>query len=233
MLTILQNDPEVPLGNYADALTCFGVPWHMVSAYRGDTIPSARDCSAVVVLGGAMSVHDTESYPFLQSVKACISQCLQTETPYLGLCLGGQLLADLAGGQVVSHRWEEQGVLPVDLTADGMVSPLFHGVATPFPTFQWHHDSFDLPIGGVLLASSPICRHQAFSLQGKAFGLQFHPEMVESVIADWCRWTPATAKNTDRFLSDFAAIKTAYMAASWKILENFLRIAGVLPEDQA
>ncbi len=233
MLTIIQNDPEVPLSNYADALACFGVPYRVVPAYRGDALPSALDCRAVVVLGGAIGVHDTQAYPFLNRVKACITACLQTETPYLGLCLGGQLLADLTGGQVVSNRWEEHGTLPIDLTAAGGASPLFHGIPTTFPTFQWHHDSFDLPTGGTLLASSSACSHQAFSLQGKAFGLQFHPEMVESVIVDWCRWAPDTSKETNRFLSEFTAKKTAYMTASWQILENFLRIAGVLPDNQA
>ena len=233
MLTIIQNDPEVPLGNYAEALTAFGVPYRVLPAFSGAPLPAIADCSALMVLGGAMSVHETDKFPFLSGVKNLIRDALAQGTPYLGLCLGGQLLADAAGAMVACNRWEELGTLPVHLNRAGESSPLFAGVPSPFPTFQWHHDSFDLPNGALLLASSPACPHQAFSLGRTAFGLQFHPEMIPPVIADWCRWSPETGAASARILADFFEAQEAYLAAGWQILRNFLRLAGMVPGNQA
>ena len=233
MLHVIQNDPEVPLGNYAQALNAFGVNYRTVSAFAGESLPSVESCAGLVVLGGAMGVHETAKHPFLLEVKGLIRDCLAQDIPYLGLCLGGQLLAEVAGARVISNRWEESGTLPVHLTAEGEASPLFNGIPTPFFSFQWHHDSFDIPEGGTLLASSPACPHQAFSLGSTAFGLQFHPEMLDTVIDDWCRWEPATLAVADEMLKTFRAVQQEYLAASWQLLENFLVCGGILRGDQA
>ena len=126
-------------------------------------------------------------------LKNLIRAVVAARIPYLGICLGGQLLAAALGAEVVSKRWEELGTLPVSLTADGEEDLLFIGIAETFTTFQWHHDSFDIPDGGVLLASSALCRHQAFRVGNSAWGLQFHPEVTEQIIRNWSAWDPGTA----------------------------------------
>jgi GMP synthase (glutamine-hydrolysing) len=234
MLIVIQNDPEVPLGNYAACLASLPVDYAVVNAAAGEPLPAAVDGTALLVLGGAMGVGDVAGFPFLLGVKELIRQCLQQGIPYLGLCLGGQLLAEVAGGRVVSNRWEELGTLPVQLTSEGERSPLFAGVPATFDTFQWHHDSFDLPPGAQLLASSAACPNQAFAVGSRAFGLQFHPEMLSGVIADWCRWAPQTTEAAEDILVAFDAVEVGYRAISWQILRNFLGLAGlVAPKNQA
>ena len=154
---------------------------------------------------------------------------LAARIPYLGLCLGGQLLAEVAAGRVVSNRWEELGALPVHLTVAGRTSPLFRGISSPFITFQWHHDSFDIPADGVLLASSPACRHQAFRIGSAAWGAQFHPEVTEEIIRAWCAWDPETSSRVDQLVADFHAMETSYCSTAQKILLNFLGTSGLVP----
>jgi GMP synthase-like glutamine amidotransferase len=230
LLHVIQNDPEVPLGNYAAFLALQRVPHAVTAAFAGEPLPTVGAGDALLVLGGAMGVGDVDRHPFLLQVKALIRRCLDVQIPYLGLCLGGQLLAEVAGGRVISNRWEELGTLPVQLTAAGERAPLFHGVANRFVTFQWHHDSFDLPADARLLALSADCPHQAFSVGTTAFGLQFHPEMERSVVADWCRWSSETAATAEATLQAFTAVEAEYRVTSWKILGNFLGLAGLLRE---
>ena len=161
LLHIIQNDPEVPPGNLIDHLS---IPYVIHHPYRDGIIPEPEQISALIVLGGAMGAHDDARHPFLTDLKALIRAVATARIPYLGICLGGQLLAAALGAKVVSNRWEELGTMPVSLTPAGQEDLLFSGIAETFSTFQWHHDSFDIPAGGVLLASSAACCHQAFRM---------------------------------------------------------------------
>ena len=227
MLHIIQNDPEVPPGNITEGLAALGVFYVVHHPYAGDPLPELRDVSALIVLGGAMCANDDAGHPFLFDLKLFIRQAVRAGIPYLGICLGGQLLAAALGAQVVSNRWEELGSLPVTLTAAGRSDGLFSGLPATFDTFQWHHDSFELPAGAVLLASSPACPHQAFRIGVAAWGAQFHPEITEQIILAWCAWNPATSGRVEALLADFRAVETAYNSAALSVLTNFLRIAGM------
>ncbi|MCE1225872.1 MAG: type 1 glutamine amidotransferase [Geobacteraceae bacterium] len=222
MLHIIQNDPEVPPGNLAENLADQRVAFRLLHAYRNEELPDPAEISALIVLGGAMGANDDDRFPFLSPLKQLIQSCLAHAIPYLGICLGGQLLAAAMGTQVVSCRWEELGTLQVTLTHKGEADPLFHGIPSPFNTFQWHHDSFDLPAGATLLASSPVCPHQAFRIGSNAWGLQFHPEVTEQIIRTWAAWDPATACRTEQLLADFQAAQSGYQQTAKRMLQNFL-----------
>jgi GMP synthase (glutamine-hydrolysing) len=227
MLLIIQNDPEVPPGNFAETIRALNIPYRIVHPYAGETLPTLSEVSAAIVLGGAMGVHDTAEHPFLVQVKAFIRECVRTETPLLGVCLGGQLLADLLGGRVtVNSPHGEKGTLKVLLTATGEEDPLFAGIPHEFVTFQWHNDSFEIPPGGTLLASSSACAGQAFRFGAMAWGTQFHPEVNRAIVGCWARWTGKTAPHADRFLADFILAEQSYLDVSRRLLVNFLRIAG-------
>ena len=220
MLYIIQNDPEVPPGILTEYIT---EPYMLCRADRGELLPEVDQVSALIVLGGAMGANDDAGYPFLTDLKQLIRAVVEAGKPYLGICLGGQLLAAALGAPVVSNRWEELGSLPVQLTVEGRADQLLQELPDSFTTFQWHHDSFDLPVGAILLASSPDCPHQAFRVGNNAWGLQFHPEVTEQIIRDWCAWDPTTQEKAEELVAVFAAIQPPYQRTAAVIMENFLR----------
>ncbi len=223
MLQIIQNDPEVPPGILIDGIT---VPYNLCRADLGEPLPTPDQTTALIVLGGAMGANDDAGYPFLADLKDFIRTVVEQSKPYLGICLGGQLLAAALGAAVVSNRWEELGTRPVSLTAEGTGDPLFTGILPQFTTFQWHHDSFDLPEGAVLLATSAACPHQAFRYGLCAWGLQFHPEVTEQIIRDWCAWAPATAQQTNRIVADFTLQVAAFRQTSKRLTKNFTQFCS-------
>jgi GMP synthase-like glutamine amidotransferase len=227
MLIIIQNDPEVPVGAFADYLAEAGTPFTIVRPYLGEALPPTREAAAVIVLGGAMGVHDTDRHPFLAEMKGLIRACVDHDIPYLGICLGGQLLADASGGRVIPNSCGEKGALPVRLTPAGKVDPLFAGVPEEFVTFQWHNDCFTLPEGAALLASSAACTGQAFRIGARAYGVQFHPEVNLTIVDCWARWGEETAPAVVEYLSAFAATEVHYRNVSRRLLGNFIALAGL------
>ncbi len=226
MLHIIQNDPEVPPGTIINVLT---IPHVVHHPYRDGHLPAPEEISALIVMGGAMGAGDILLHPFLADLKNLIRSVVAVRIPYLGVCLGGQLLAAALGAEVVSSRWEELGTLTVTQTEAGRADLLFRGISEEFCTFQWHHDSFDIPAGGVLLASSPLCSHQAFRVGNSAWGLQFHPEVTETIIRDWSAWDRTTREKADDLVAAYQAEAENYHATSRLLVNNFLTAALLLP----
>ena len=227
MLTLIQNDPEVPSGNLLGWFREYQIPCRVARPYSGEVLPAIADNTALIILGGAMGVHDASRYPFLLAVRSYIQQAINREVPLLGICLGGQLLADVLGAPVHSQRNGERGLHPVEVLKSADTDPLFLGIPRFFNTFQWHNDSFEIPADAVCLASSPACAHQAFRYGVNHFGLQFHPEVTRSIVTSWIE-SSAGVNDTTRIMEEFIRAEKAYAAISRKLLENFLRIAHVL-----
>lgn len=223
MVHIIQNDLHVPPGTICEHLESMGILYCIHHPYLGDPLPDPRDISALIVMGGAMGANDDASHPFLTELKKFIRTIVKEEIPYLGICLGGQLLAAALGARVESNRWEELGTLPVTLTGDGRSDLLFQGIDTIFNSFQWHHDSFDLPDGALLLASSPACPHQAFRIGERAWGTQFHPEVTAGIIRDWCSWSADTKARTDELVNEWHEQAASYNHDARRMLINFMR----------
>ncbi|MCM2263951.1 MAG: type 1 glutamine amidotransferase [Desulfuromonadales bacterium] len=217
---IIQSDPEVPAGVFEALLSEWQVPFRILRPDLGEALPA--NAAAVIVLGGVMGVHDEARHPFLRAVKEFMGRVLAAGTPLFGICLGGQLLADVAGGVVSSNRCGERGLVAVGLTAAGAADPLFAGINERFQAFQWHNDSFTIPPGAAHLASSSVCPGQAFRF-GNAWGVQFHPEVDSSIVASWSRRNPAQIQLTD----EFAAAEAAHRALARQLLANFLATAGM------
>lgn len=220
MMYIIQNDPEVPPGNLTADLM---IPYKIVHPYGGEYLPSTDDIDSLIVLGGRMGANDDFKYPFLRDLKVLINKVVEREIPYLGICLGGQLLASAMGAKVVSKRWEEIGTVNVTLTADGKSDQLFQGFPVEFDAFQWHHDSFDIPIQGKLLAFSAHCSHQAFRIGRCAWGVQFHPEVTRQIIVDWCAWESSDdAEVTDDLPSLFSRKESFHRNTARLLMHNFI-----------
>ena len=130
-----------------------------------------------------MDTWQEEVYPWLKPEKEAIHKftCINKK-PFLGLCLGAQLLSEATGGKVRKMKTPEIGVLKVSVTDD---KSLFKGLSKDLKVLQWHSfEAHDLPNNTKLLASSPECKVQAFS-SDKAFGLQFHVEQTNETVPQW------------------------------------------------
>jgi GMP synthase-like glutamine amidotransferase len=225
MLYIVQNDPEVPAGTIAVNLQKWGVPYRVLMPYAGENLPGPDDVTAVIVLGGKMGADDDEKYPFLSDLKRWIRVIVAAEIPFLGICLGGQLLAAVHGGTVHSDRWGERGFCDIELNEAGISDPLFSGLGPMLTGFQWHQDSFDLPPGGTLLAQSTTCPNQAFRIGRNAWGMQFHPEVDLDIITSWC----SEETYSDRFHNVMEAAwrssEKTFASTAGQLLKNFLDMA--------
>lgn len=143
----------------------------------------------LVLLGGGFMPDDDERAPFLPRERALVGEAMTAGVPVLGICLGAQLLAYVAGGEVTAKSGEtERGSCPIDLLAAAGDDPLFAGLTgyDELRMIENHQDSITaLPPGAVQLATSEVCHVQAFRVGAAAWGVQFHPEAAASRLADW------------------------------------------------
>ena len=150
-----------------------------------DEIPEADHVDGLVVMGGPFGAYEEDSYPFLAKERSLLAAVVRRGSPVLGVCLGAQLLAKALGGKVVPGHGAEIGFGSIDLTLAGQQDPLFTGIGNVLPAFHWHGDTFTLPEGAVLLASSQMYTQQAFRFGCRVYGLQFH---VEPDADTWAAW---------------------------------------------
>jgi GMP synthase (glutamine-hydrolysing) len=162
-----------------------GIPIHRVELDEHEPLPDWKEFDAVIAMGGPMSVNDEAKLPWLREEKALINDAVNAGRPFFGACLGAQLLAASLGGTVSRGEQPEVGLLPVFLTEAAGKDPVFAGTPREMLTFQWHGDTFSLPPGSVLLASSPAYPHQAFRWGGRAYGVQFHLEVSTDMVKQW------------------------------------------------
>jgi len=173
------------LGAFAPALEAAGYAVRYLDIGEHDlkdVDPAADDL--VIVLGGPIGVYEDGIYPFLKDEVAFIEKRLAGGTPLMGICLGAQLIARAAGARVFPSGGKEIGFAPIALTEAGRATCLSPFAAAPM-TLHWHGDTFDLPAGAELLASTDLCRNQAFSLGPRVIAFQFHPEADTARIEQW------------------------------------------------
>ena len=165
-----------------------GWPVEIIDLSDGDVLPRNLDgIAAVVMLGGPMNVYEEREYPFLTSEDGFITKLLVEDIPFLGICLGAQLLVKACQGSVFKSDIEEIGWGTVDINQEGRQDPLFYGLQSPLTVFQWHGDTFDIPQGGTLLVQGKKCRNQAFKIGNCAYGLQFHIEVTHDMVNEWMK----------------------------------------------
>jgi GMP synthase (glutamine-hydrolysing) len=150
---------------------------HRLSHTRLDLdqpLPEPEDLDWLVVMGGPMNVDQHDLYPWLVREKELIRRVIERGVPVLGVCLGGQLVSTVLGGQVTQNRQKEIGWFPLTLTAEAKASPVFSHLPQQLPAFHWHGDTFSIPPGAVRLAASDGCDNQAFQYDRHVVALQFH-----------------------------------------------------------
>ena len=164
-----------------------GIDWQAVELDAGEAIPDLHGFDALWVMGGPMDVWDTDTCPWLVAEKEAIRTWVRDlQKPYLGLCLGHQLLADALDGKCEVQDTPEIGILDVHLTDAAKADPLMQGLAPQMKCLQWHSVAVaQPPPGAELLASSPECLWQARRVGDDAWGIQFHVELQDNTISEW------------------------------------------------
>lgn len=181
-ITILQH---VPFEGPAHILTWAlkqNMHVHIVKVYESAYFPENDQTDGLVIMGGPMSVHDTDTIRWLPKEKAYIRSFLESGKPILGICLGAQLIADVAGAQVYKNQEKELGWWPVSLSLEAKNHELFKDFPLEINVFHWHGETFTLPEKSILLMSSEACQNQAFLLNNNVIGLQFHFELDEKAM---------------------------------------------------
>jgi len=232
-LLVLQHISCEPPGVFSEVMRERGVEAVAVEVDEHEEIPDWREFDGVLAMGGPMGADDDADHPWLTAEKQLVRETVEAGRPFMGVCLGVQLLASALGAPVRSMDAPELGLLPVELTPEGKEHPLFEGVEDPFPSLQWHGDTFDLPDEAVSLARSPVAT-QAFQVGERAFGIQFHVEVTPEMAREWAKVPEygaylAQALDEERaaeFLSEVERRAEELHPTGRRLFGNWLELAG-------
>ncbi|HEY6737987.1 MAG TPA: type 1 glutamine amidotransferase [Actinopolymorphaceae bacterium] len=174
-------------GRVGDWLAASGITVEVIAPYDGQPVPDRLEHDALLVLGGGYLPDDDGRAPWLAPTRSLVSQALDRSIPMLGICLGGQMLAHVAGGVVEGDVGApETGSTPITIRAAAEGDPLFHSLPRVVPAIEHHVDAVTrLPSDAVWLAETERCPYQAFRVGDRAWGVQFHPEVAPERLRRW------------------------------------------------
>ncbi len=175
----IQHVPFETLGNIEEWATVNNHTLNCTRQFENDSLPALNDFDMLIIMGGPMGVYDTAQYPWLAAELNFIKEVIESNKPVLGICLGSQFIAAALGAKVYPGQVKEIGWFPLEIKNQ---KTLPFNSNNPI-VFHWHGDTFDLPEGAELLASTPEVPHQAYKFNN-AIGLQFHIEQTESTLIE-------------------------------------------------
>jgi GMP synthase-like glutamine amidotransferase len=177
-------------GTFKDFLLEDGHTLTTIQLDEGDTIPSnLNEFDAMLCMGGPMDTHMEKEYPWLVPEKKAIAEyVLNLEKPFLGFCLGCQLLGEVLGGKVIQSSPPEIGVLDIHSKEDIKTDPVFNFLPPSFKALQWHsYEVVGLEENQniTILGSSLTTKYQIYGYKKHAYGIQFHLEIRNTTVDDW------------------------------------------------
>lgn len=234
ILIVQHVEAEGP-GLLSGSLEAAGFAERRLCIWQGDPVPRRPEgVAALILMGGPMAVYAAASLPHLQDEIALVREALHLGLPILGVCLGSQILAAAAGARVFPGARQEIGWYPIHLTASGRSDPVAASLGEAPTVFHWHSDTFDLPAGAILLASSDLYSHQAFRVGPRAYGLQFHVEVTEEMVGRFAIDGEAelsaagVAQSRERLVGDARRFAPALARLVPRLVGAFLRTGGLL-----
>lgn len=218
ILIVLHQENSSP-GRVGKALVDRGFSLDIRKPRFGDTLPETMvDHAGAVVFGGPMSANDSDA--FVHREIDWIKVPLREEKPFLGICLGAQMMVKQLGGTVSGHR---EGLVEIGYYR---LEPTVAGerlLSWPNKVYQWHREGFDLPDGCELLATAPTYENQAIRFGSNAFGIQFHPELTHSMMVRWTtKGAPRMALPGAQQRRDHFAGRFIHDRAVLRWLDNFM-----------
>jgi GMP synthase (glutamine-hydrolysing) len=218
------DDPIHLMGEWMD-----GVDLTASRPYDGDPVPASIDgYDGLVVMGGAMGAHDDEKAPWLPAVRDLIRVAAEARVPTLGICLGHQLCAVALGGEiVVNPQGRQLGLLDIGWTAEAVDDALMGTLVGPRRAMHWNDDVVvDLPEGAVRLATASTGEVQAARHAPSVWGIQWHPEVDDGLVAAWANEGGLDQSEKERLLDDLVRSR-GDLDAWWRPLaERFVELVG-------
>lgn len=182
VLFIQHGETDKP-GLLGDVLDALGVKLTVVRPSEGEPVPAGlHGYAGLCVGGGAQGVNEQEKYPYLPAECDLVRAAVGADRPVLGLCLGAQVMASALGAEVRQGPQREIGFFEVTLDPIARYDPVWGGVPQTFVPTHWHGDVFEIPAGGMRLASSVLTPNQLFRYGHSLYGVQFHLEMTPDLL---------------------------------------------------
>lgn len=196
--------------------------------FESQEIPSIEEVDWLILMGGGMSVNDEKELPWLVKEKEFVRQYINQGKVVIGICLGAQMIASSLGAKVYRNSQKEIGWFPVG-KVDSAKSGLFASFPKELTVFHWHGETFDLPEGAELIASSEACKNQIFTINKNVIGFQCHLETTaESLtsLSDNCRaeLQPAPFIQTEvQMVAHEKKYAAGMQSALFEVLDNLLK----------
>jgi len=228
-ILIVKNIVTEGPGTIEEFLTKEGIPFNTVELGSGETPPPLERFDTLVVMGGPMGVYEMDQYPHLRIGSRFIREARNRGIKVFGICLGAQMLAHCLGAEVYKGPKEEIGWCSIEITGDGLEDPRMRKLAIhprvgnfwrKFKVLHLHRDTFDLPVGAVLLASSELCKHQAFRYGVNVYGFQFHIEVTKDMLLEWFEGNP----ERNHIMGESEKIYEEYTGRAMNFYKAFFRM---------
>jgi GMP synthase (glutamine-hydrolysing) len=212
---IIKNIISEGPGTIEDFLRKEDIPFSIVEVGSGEIPPPFERFDTLIVMGGPIGVYEMDRYPHLIIASRIIREAINRDMRVLGICLGAQMIAYCLGAKVYPGLEKETGWCHIELTGDGLKDPLMRKLAIHprvgdfwrrFKVFQWHGDTFDFPLGAVLLARSEQYKNQAFRYGDNIYGFQFHIEVTKDMLLEWVKDMPdinQIMKETEKIYEEY------------------------------
>ncbi len=199
---ILKNIKTEGPGTIEDFLKAEGISYSVIELETAE-IPDAERFDNLVMMGGPMSVNESDIYPYITKEEELVREFIAKGKRVLGICLGAQIIAKALGAKVYKGPGPETGWLDIELTEAGIrdcrmkklaIHPKAGDFWKRFKVFHWHGETFDMPEGAARLAKSDLYQNQAFRYGDNAYAFQFHIEVKKAMVYDWLKDEPIDQK---------------------------------------